>query len=223
MALVEAGLPVNHRDKYGVTLLHYLCDWDNGCGISKRVELIGFLLDHGADWTPRAFAPRDTVLHRLARVAFLPGGLDDIICRIVRECPGSPDISAVNESGDTALYLYFEQASLACSARKDMVRLLVQAGCDLNVRNNSGYAVAHGITSPLDSIEAVDFFADLGMDLNLPDSMGRPPLHYVVRNKPVYVSRQEQEAIVRYLLEKGVARDPGCESCEEFVARVQEL
>jgi hypothetical protein len=50
-----------------------------------------------------------------------------------------------------------------------------------------------------------------------------PALHYVIRNKPVYVSRHEQEAIVRYLLEKGVARDPGCQLCEEFVARLQKL
>ncbi|KAL2785818.1 ankyrin repeat-containing domain protein [Aspergillus keveii] len=214
MALVEAGLPVNHPDESGVTLLHYLCDWDNGGDIAKKVELVGFLLDHGADWTTRAFIPRDTVLHRLARAGLLPGSFDDVICRIVREWPGSPDISAVNDHGYTVLHLYSERTILSCSAGKDMVRLLVQAGCDLNVRNNWGYAVAHGNPSPLDSIKAVDFFADLGMDLNLPDSMGRPPLHYVVCNKPVYVRRHEQEAIVRYLLEKGVAPHPGCQSCE---------
>ncbi|KAJ0421432.1 ankyrin repeat-containing domain protein [Aspergillus carlsbadensis] len=227
--LVEEGMPVNRQDDSGTTFLHHLSAWSYDSDVKNKVELIGFLLDHGADWTRHAQGlQEDTVLHRLARVVSLDAGFDGIIRRIAREGCGSPGIAAVNEDGDTALHLYLSFTDPPAPDCAETVKLLVQAGCGLNVLNKKGRAVAHSENSPLISVEWVDLLEDLGMDLSLCDSEGRPPLHYAICRQSIDEKnkgeangfRHQPKAVVTHLITRGAAQHAGCAACEAFVAKL---
>ncbi|KAL3483479.1 hypothetical protein BJX62DRAFT_244838 [Aspergillus germanicus] len=170
--LVTAGFDVNHQDHNGATILHYLCGSTYYEDLTQKVDLIEYLLDHGADWALPAHGLRgDTVLHRLARIADVGTGFNLLIRKIARECRGNQGIAAVNEDGDRVLSIYLSmEADLPPPGGAETAMLLAQAGCSLNVLNKKGRAVAHHVLSVLLTVEWVDILEGLGMDLSLPDS-----------------------------------------------------
>ncbi|KAL2847787.1 ankyrin repeat-containing domain protein [Aspergillus pseudoustus] len=212
--LADAGMNLNDQYKHGVTLLHHLCAPSPESHLQKKLDLMDYLLDAGADWTLCAYRG-DTVLHRLARIAHL--GFDGIMRKILRMESGREAIHTVNNDGNTVLHLYLHSSDLSNLDRAEMVRMLVKAGCDLNVLNYNGHAVAHNVLFPMVSPKEVDLFEELGIDLSLLDSEGKPLLHYalVAQN----VTDNEKEAVARHLVGKGAAHHAGCDKCEAFIGR----
>ncbi|KAL3458337.1 ankyrin repeat-containing domain protein [Aspergillus heterothallicus] len=213
ITLVDAGMDLNKQDKHGLTFLHHLCQSSRESHLQKKIELMEYLLDAGADWTLRAYQ-EDTVLHRLARIVHL--GFDGLIRKIARMERGREAISSVNQDGNTVLHLYLHNANPALPDRAETVRMLVEAGCDLNVLNKDGRGVAHTILFPMVSPEVVDYFAGLGMDFSLLDWEGKPPLHYLVT--AVNMTKTEQELVARFLIKKGAAQHAGCQECEAYIS-----
>lgn len=67
----------------------------------------------------------------------------------------------------------------ASSGLKDMVRLLLNFGADVNIVSKNGYnALAHTIwNSTATSLQIAELLINQGIDINLSNELGRTPLH----------------------------------------------
>jgi cytohesin len=159
-----------HRD--GICALHW-----------ARRDIAEALLVAGADanvkdvhgWTPAHFAA--------ARGDF------ECVCRLVAV---GANVNSVTKDGDTLLHI------AAASATSDaIIRLLVEAGGDVNAANRAGRTVCHAaVLSPI----AMRTLIDMGADFDRPDRASVTPLQFAIAAR--------NEGTVEILLAAGARWDP---------------
>jgi ankyrin repeat protein len=130
--LLDLGVDVNAKDSDGFDAFISAC----ACG---RVELAMLLLSRGADLYTRSSSNETALISACTR------GHLEIVSLLLSKKPMDTAamaewmawLNAPDEYGDTALHLAIEEN------RDDIVRALVDAGCDVNIRNNKGAPALH--------------------------------------------------------------------------------
>ena len=147
---------INSRDGDGLTSLHIAAD--NGRAASARL-----LIDAGADINISDHKQR-TALHMAADL-----GYDDIVDALIKR----PDVN-INpryEDGNTPLHIAVD------NRRTESARLLIDAGADINISNNSQWTALH-MAADLGDDDIVDALIKRpDVNINSRDGDGNTPLH----------------------------------------------
>ena len=155
--LLNEGCPINVVDCGGRSVLHYAAQYG-------QIHMIEILAEQGLDlnigddedWTP---------LH----VAAACGKLTSV-CTLLR-LGGRESMTKVSDNGGTPLQL------AVAGGHKDIVSLLLTAGCPVNVVNSRGASVLH-FAAQYGQIHMIEMLAEQGLDVNKGDNDGQTPLHY---------------------------------------------
>jgi len=144
----------------GETMLHGAAEYDN-------LELVRWLLDHGADSGARNDAG-ETPLHLAAAY-----GHREVAALLVGR---GAAVQAADRDGNTPLLL------AARNRHAELLRWLIAHGAKVNARNRFGWTPLHQaalftIKQP-ESLETLKVLLDAGADLEAKDNAGRTPLHH---------------------------------------------
>ena len=155
--LLNEGCPINVVNSEGASVLHYAAHFG-------QIHLIEMLSEQGLDvsigddkgWTP---------LHYAA----VNGQLESV--RTLLKLGGRESMTKVSGTGGTPLHL------AVAGGHKDIVSLLLNEGCPINVVNSEGASVLH-IAILHGQIHLIEMLAEQGLDVNIGDDKGWTPLHY---------------------------------------------
>ena len=154
--LLNEGCPVNVVDSEGGSVLHIAAQ----CG---QIHMIEMLAERGLDvnigddkgWTP---------LHDAAA----GGQLKSV--RTLLRLGGRESMTKVAGIYGTPLHL------AVAGGHKDIVSLLLNEGCPINVVNSEGRSVLH-FAALFGQIHMIEMLAERGLDVNIGDDEGGTPLH----------------------------------------------
>jgi ankyrin repeat protein len=165
--LLERGVDVNAREKYGRTSLHY-------AAFEGRVEVAQVLLDHGANANLETNVG-ETALHLVSRgeYNFEEHGVG--IARMLLE--HGVDVHARNKFYATALHL------AAFRGRPEIVQLLLDHGANPNAENEKGRTPLDSVTrgkykSREHGVSIARLLLELGVNANAQDNNKFTPLHW---------------------------------------------
>ena len=197
--LLNEGAEVDSKDKTGRTPL----SWAAAMGFKAGVEL---LLNQNAEidsndeigWTP--------LVHALAI------GHDAVVKLLLEK---GAEVDTIDKEGLTPLYI------AAAIGNKAMAELLLEKGVDVNSKNGRGQTPLM-IAAQQGNKVVVELLLNRRADINAKDSRGRTPLaltmkekHKEARSPTMRVTKEEYEAIIKLLLDRG-ASDVRHQSLEEF-------
>ncbi|XP_068913159.1 uncharacterized protein [Tenebrio molitor] len=194
--LIDKGIDVDVRDKYGITPLQYCCikgHYDAlvillecGTNINAKDSMnrsplydaisrynyncVKMLLDHGADINAADNSGK-TVLHA-ASESF---NQNNYYC-IEMLLDHGADINAVDNSGKTVLHAAFERFG---ESSYDYIKMLLDHGADINAADNSGKTVLHAASESFNqnNYYCIEMLLDHGADINAADNSGKTVLH----------------------------------------------
>ncbi|KEF52771.1 uncharacterized protein A1O9_11188 [Exophiala aquamarina CBS 119918] len=159
--LLSQGAPVNVRDRSGYEPLHHAVAYQD----EKVIQL---LLDFGANVDAKVGMDR-TALHLAVR--------KKISLRVLlrADC----NLNAQDAQGNTPL-LWLLSQPLPDDSLDENIRLLITAGADVNVTNNSGNSAFHLLLNQVNNdnthvYKMVQHFLEAGADTFLPNRVGRLP------------------------------------------------
>ena len=154
--LLNEGCPINVVDSRGRSVLHIAAQH----GQNHMMEMLteqGLNVNKGDDesWTP---------LHHAAA-----SGQLELVCTLLR-LGGRESMTKVAGIYGTPLHLAI------AIGHKDIVSLLLNEGCPINVVNGEGRSVLH-VAAAGGQIHMIRMLADQGLDVNKGDDEGMTPLH----------------------------------------------
>ena len=198
--LFRAGAELDCHPKLGATPLHIAICSQNGEQDQKRLDVVKFLLEHGAvcradvdGWTPLHLAAEfghDVIVTLLldqghdVNAQICDGetplwcatfkGKRDIVQQLLDR---GADADLVRNDGVSPLYIALEHRDPA------LVRSLLASGCDTNLRDSNGdtplrKAIEHG------SDELIEDLLGRGADLSAMDDLGMTCLDWLKRLRP---------------------------------------
>lgn len=159
--LMLAGANIEVRDKSGRTPLLSACIWG-------KDDMVVYLLDRGADIN----AMDNNGNNALHVVMSEAEGAETV--RVLIE--HGVDVNHKNSSGQVPWFLLRRPGHDVESGVIDNLKLVLQAGADITVRNNSGDSILH-IAADLGSVEVGKLAIQYGADINWVDNNGQSPLN----------------------------------------------
>ena len=161
LVLLDAGCPIDVLTSDGQSALHLVA----GLG---HVDLLGLLVERGLDIN-RGDADGYTSLHSAAQYGQL-----EAVHELLR-LGGKPSITKVASTGGTPLH----QAVL--SGHKEIVLVLLGAGCPIDVVTSVGQNILH-FAAQGGHVDLLGLFVEHGLDVNGGDTDGYTPLHSAAAN-----------------------------------------
>ena len=170
-ALIEAGADVNMADGEGYTPLHEAVRFGN-------IEAARALIEAGANINASAERDGYTPLHEVSRGHEIPGAHIAIADTVLLLVAAGADVNATDDQGKTVLhrlpraYRYPGGGDLTKSiqeVRADMesaLRMLIDAGADVNVRDQDGATPLHAAVEYGIPVDIVQAMIDAGADVN---------------------------------------------------------
>ena len=180
--LIEYGADVHAKDSLGNTPLY-----DATRNSDAHTEVIALLLEHGADPTTEAYeeicahpdAPcrivRTTILYS---AIYFPLGTS--AAKLLLKNGADAEVNTLGTAGG---YLRAPLHSAAMAGEPDEIRLLLEYGADVNLRDPKGNTPLHHTASSFqDPSLAVQIMLSNGADVNAKNKVGTTPLHGAARN-----------------------------------------
>lgn len=154
--LIKAGADVNETMVLlGMTPLQWAVN-------SNNIEIVKLLVNAGADvnaYTSSLESPLEMAIQR-RNVNLIKFFLNFI-----------PDVNSIkNKFGTQALHLAVH------SGNSRVVKLLLDAGADVNVKNNDETTLHEAVRA--ENVRILKLFLSAGAEVNEPDGSGNTPLHY---------------------------------------------
>jgi ankyrin repeat protein len=163
--LLEYGASVTKGDENGITPLH-----DAIRGTECVLKMVRLLVSHGANVNAKD-RRGDTPLHDAVSLGLVDENLEYNDKAVIEYLlTNGANINEVNADGCTPLYEAY------AVARLDIVKLLIEHGADVNIKNNEdGFSLLHR-AAWLGDLEAVALFVKHGADTHARDLEGETPL-----------------------------------------------
>jgi len=194
---VAQGIPLDSRDRGGLTALHVAAK-------AGHLEVVQWLVEHGADLHACTFRnPGDAGSHTPLHLAVGAGRLE--VARFLIErgakvnakmSDGATSLMLAAESGrtdllmlllehgaDISLHSQIGQTAFsiaACSERWALAEVLVQKGADVNDRSQGNNGTVLMSMAVLKDVVGVQFLLSHGADVHLRDDLGQTALHLAV-------------------------------------------
>ena len=156
-AILEGGCSVDAVNSAGCTALHRAAS-------GGHVEVVGVLVERGASVDARNSDGR-TPLHLAASNGVLVG-----VSELLRL---GMKVSMTVVAGDYGTVLY----QTAIKGHEEIVSVLLDAGCPIDVVDNEGCSALHFATRG-GAVEVIGVLVERGLDVNKQDNDGRTPLHW---------------------------------------------
>ena len=155
--LLRAGCPAGVRGSDGSTALHFSAQFG-------RTVIIEILVDHGLD-ANIVDNENSTPLHW----AVSHSQLESV--RTLLRLDGWPSLLVIADRVGTPLHQ-------AATGHKDVVELLLNEGCPIDVRDISGFTALH-VAAICGEVEIIEMLVKRGLDVNVGDTggLGSTPLH----------------------------------------------
>ena len=157
LALLDAGCPVGVAENTGKTALHFAC-------AGGRVELLSLLLEHGLD-VNSADSEGCTPLHLASHYGQLQA------VHTLLRLGGMASIANVAGTRGTPLH----QAALG--GHKDIVSVLLDAGCPIDVEDSREASLMH-FAAEGGHVGMIAFLHEQGLHVHQTARDGRTPLHH---------------------------------------------
>jgi ankyrin repeat protein len=183
-SFVEQGIPVDIKNFAGKTGLQ-VSIYDND------VDTSTFLIESGADVTVPGH-DGGSLLHDAAWSA----GLTEMLLKRGVSPKG------LNNEGLEPIHVASRVGS------KGAIRLLCEAGADINKYSAAGYTPIHYQSENLDP-ELHDFMVDMGADQFAAGPFGAKLLHVVAQNPPYGLFASEPQSYIAHLVKQGFDLDEG--------------
>ncbi|KAJ4715897.1 signal recognition particle 43 kDa protein, chloroplastic [Melia azedarach] len=151
----EVSKIIGSRALEGGTGMEYLIEWKDG---------------HAPSWVPQDFIAKDVVAEYESPWWTAAKKADEMALKELIEAEDGRDIDAVDSDGRTALLFVSGLGSEQC------VRLLAEAGADLNYRDNSGGLTALHMAAGYVKPGVVKLLLELGADAEVEDDRSLTPL-----------------------------------------------
>lgn len=135
--------------------MEYLIEWKDG---------------HAPSWVPQDYIAKDVVAEYESPWWTAAKKADETALKELIDAGDGRDVDAVDDDGRTALLFVSGLGSEAC------VRVLAEAGADLNHRDNSGGLTALHMAAGYVKPGVVKLLLELGADADLEDDRGLTPL-----------------------------------------------
>ena len=156
--LLNEGCPINGVDSKGRSVLHV-------AAAVGQIQMVRMFSEQGLDvnkgddegWTPLHDAAACGELESVLTLLRLGGR--ESMTKVAGTC-GTPLHQAVGKG------------------HKDIVSLLLNEGCPINVVNSIGESVLHFAAHGC-QVDMIEMLAEQGLNVNIGDDEGRTPLHYV--------------------------------------------
>ena len=156
LLLLNEGCPINVVNSGGISVLHIAAEYG-------QIHMIEMLAEQGLD-VSRGDDEGHTPLHNAAYCDQLKS------VRTLLRLGGRGSMTKVAGKHGTPLH------QAVARGHKDIVSLLLNEGCPINVVNSGGRSVHH-IAAEYDQIHMIEMLAEQGLDVNIGDDEGVTPLH----------------------------------------------
>lgn len=184
----EVSKIIGSRALEDATGMEYLIEWKDG---------------HAPSWVPQDYIAKDVVAEYESPWWTAAKKADDAALKEIIEAGDGRDVDAVDNDGRTALLFVSGLGSEAC------VRVLAEAGADLNHRDNSGGLTALHMAAGYVKPGVAKLLLELGADADVEDDRGLTPLalaNEILRVTPKgnpmqFARRLGLEAVIRNLEE----------------------
>lgn len=151
----EVSKIIGSRALEDATGMEYLIEWKDG---------------HAPSWVPQDYIAKDVVAEYESPWWTAAKKADETALKELIDADDGRDVDAVDNDGRTALLFVSGLGSEAC------VRLLAEAGADLNNRDNSGGLTALHMAAGYVKPGVVKLLLELGADPDVEDDRGLTPL-----------------------------------------------
>lgn len=184
----EVSKIIGSRALENATGMEYLIEWKDG---------------HAPSWVPQDYIAKDVVAEYESPWWTAAKKADETALKELIEADDGRDVDAVDNDGRTALLFVSGLGSEAC------VRVLAEAGADLNHRDNSGGLTALHMAAGYVKPGVVKLLLELGADADVEDDRGLTPLalaKQILRVTPKgnpmqFARRLGLEGVIRHLEE----------------------
>gem|GEM_PF-844634 len=184
--LLSFGANIDTRDKGGRAPLHGAC-------MFGKHDTVLHLIERGADVKAVDSNGNNGLHHTVS----YEGGSETV--RVLIE--HGVDVNQKNSSGQVPWFLLRRPGHDVESGVIDNLKLVLQAGADISVRNNSGDSLLH-IAADLGSVEIGKLAVQYGADVNWVNNKGQSPLNRCVTFSFDKIKQQSPE-LIDFLIAQG--------------------